>query len=56
MVLQRLVEVSAQLQQAQADLMGSQRRTAELSDELSAANSKFDSLDKVKTQLTQVGQ
>ena len=51
--MQRLVEVSAQLQQAQADLMASQRRIADFIQELSTSKDKVQSLDKMKTQLTQ---
>ncbi len=47
--------MSAQLQQSQADLMGSQRHTAQLSDQLSATKAKLQSSEKIKNQLTEAG-
>lgn len=52
-VLQRVLDVSAQLQQSQADLLGSQRRSAELQTQLDATSAKVQSLEKAKLQLTQ---
>ena len=51
--MQRLLDVSAQLQQSQADFMGSQRRSAELQEQVAASQDKVQSLEKIKTQLTQ---
>ena len=53
-VVQRVVEVSAQLQQSQADFMASQRQLAQLSDQLAATKTKLQSTEKTKTQLTEV--
>ncbi|KAL0021976.1 hypothetical protein WJX77_002082 [Trebouxia sp. C0004] len=53
---QRVLKVSAQLQQSQADLMGSQRHTAQLSDQLSAFKTKLQSSEKIKSQLTEIVQ
>ena len=53
-MLQRLVDVSAQLQQVQADFAASERRTDELTKQLAAADAKVQGFDKMKTQLTQV--
>ena len=53
--LQRVLEVSAQLQQSQADLMGSQRHTAQLSDQLAATKAKLQSSENIKNQLTEAG-
>lgn len=52
--LQRLVDVSTQLQQAQADLMASRRNTQELSDQLTSAEQQVQVLDSSRLQLTQV--
>ena len=52
-MLQRLLDVSAQLQQSQADLLGSQRRTAELQTEIDESSAKVEGLEKIRTQLTQ---
>ncbi len=52
--MQRVLEVSAELQQAQADFMASQRHTADLSQQLSATKAKLQGSDKLKNQLTEV--
>ena len=52
--MQRVLDVSAQLQQSQADMMGSQRRTADLQKVVDESNAKVDSLEKIREQLTQV--
>ena len=51
--MQRLLDVSAQLQQSQAEFMASQRRSVELQEQLSGSSAKVQSLEKIKTQLTQ---
>lgn len=53
---QRVVEVSAQLQQSQADFMAGQRQLAQLSDQLAAMKTKLQSTEKTKTQLTEIVQ
>lgn len=52
-MLQRLLDVSAQLQQSQADLMGSQRRTANLQNVVDESSAKVNGLEKIRDQLTQ---
>ena len=52
-MLQRLLDVSAQLQQSQADFLGSQRRSAELQTQLDASSTKVQSLEEINAQLTQ---
>ena len=53
-MLQRVLDVSAQLQQSQADMMASQRQTADLQKVVDESNAKVDSLEKIREQLTQV--
>ncbi|KAL3145047.1 hypothetical protein ABBQ32_003538 [Trebouxia sp. C0010 RCD-2024] len=53
---ERLLDVSAQLQQSQADFLASQRRSAELQTQLDASRTKVQSLEEINTQLTQIVQ
>lgn len=52
--LQRLLDVSSQLQQAQADLMASSRQADQLQQQLSSAQQQVQTLGTSKADLTQV--